>query len=295
MKTLWTLGMESVRAYVQDKASTFAAAIAYHTFFSIFPLALFIIGVAGYFMTKDQRAALVNEVARALGGASSPNIERQIRLVTNGRAGIGLFGLVVALWSASAIFGSLRTGLNAVWKYERRRSWLTAKVQDLLAVFGFGLLLALAFAGTFLLTLLDEIAHHLLGARLGQFATFGFSAFFFLLPFAVNFFTFGTLYVATSPPSVHWHRVWPGAAVGAIGFQALNLGFSAYVRSYGHFDRVYGSLGAAIAFLLYAYLASSLMLFGGEVAHQYALWRARALLTPSPSKDAAVSAPRPGC
>src|SRR5579885_3249842 len=238
VKTIWRLAKGTVLAYNRDKASSFAAAIAYHTLFSIFPLSLFVIGVAGYFMTKGQRNALAKDLAQALGSGTSANIERQIRLVTNGRAGLGLFGLLLALWSASAIFGSLRTGLNAVWKYERRRSWLTAKAQDLIAVFGFGLLLTVAFAATFVLTLLSQIAHHLLGARLGDLATLFFSLLFFLLPFAISFFTFGVLYVVTSPPSVHWRRVWPGALAGAIGFQALNLGFSVFVRSYGHFDKV---------------------------------------------------------
>ncbi len=287
VRTLWRLAKGSVLAYAKDKASAFAAAIAYHTLFSIFPLSLFVIGVAGYFMTKGQRNALANDLAQALGSGTSANIERQIRLVTNGRAGLSIFGLLLALWSASAIFGSLRTGLNAVWKYERRRSWITAKAQDLLAVFGFGLLLAVAFAATFVLTLLSQIAHHLLGTRLGDLATLFFSLLFFLLPFAVSFFTFGVLYIVTSPPSVHWRRVWPGALVGAIGFQALNLGFSVYVRSYGHFDKIYGSLGAVIAFLFYAYLLSSLMLFGGEVAHQYALLR------PRPQEPAAPVPPAP--
>ncbi len=293
MKTAWRLAKTSALAYAKDKASSFAAAIAYHTLLSIFPLSLFVIGVAGYFMTKGQRNALVKDLAQALGGSSSANIERQIRLVTNGRAGISIFGLAVALWSASAIFGSLRTGLNAVWKYERRRSWLTGKAQDLIAVFGFGLLLSIAFAGTFVLTLLSAIAHRLPGARLGDLATLGFSALFFLLPFAVSFFTFGVLYVVTSPPSVHWRRVWPGALVGAVGFQALNLGFSVYVRSYGRFDKVYGSLGAVIAFLFYAYLLGSLMLFGGEVAHQYALLRAPSAESSLPAADALVFVPRP--
>lgn len=293
MRTLWRLAKGSVLAYAKDKASAFAAAIAYHALFSIFPLSLFVIGVAGYFMTTGQRNALVKNLAQALGGGTSANIDRQIRLVTNGRAGISLFGLLLALWSASAIFGSLRTGLNAVWKYERRRSWLTAKAQDLIAVFGFGLLLAVAFAGTFVLTQLSQIAHRLLGARLGDLATLAFSAILFLLPFAVSFFTFGVLYIVTSPPSVHWRRVWPGALVGAIGFQALNLGFSVYVRSYGRFDKVYGSLGAVIAFLFYAYLLSSLMLFGGEVAHQYALLHPRFEEPTPPAAPVAPAAPAP--
>lgn len=292
MRTLWRLAKGSVLAYAKDKASAFAAAIAYHALFSIFPLSLVVIGLAGYVMTQGQRDALAENLAQALGSGTSTNIERQIRLVTNGRAGLSIFGLLLALWSASAIFGSLRTGLNAVWKYERRRSWLTAKAQDLIAVFGFGLLLAVAFAATFLLTLLSEIAHRLLGARLGDLATLAFSASFFLLPFAISFFTFGVLYVVTSPPSVHWRRVWPGALVGAIGFQALNLGFSVYVRSYGRFDKVYGSLGAVIAFLFYAYLLSSLMLFGGEVAHQYALQHPRRR-QPELAAAAQATAPAP--
>lgn len=273
----WTIGKRALRAYLADKAMSFAAAIAYHALFSLFPLSLFAIGVGGYFMTKGQRAQLVRGLADALGAPAAGNIQRQINLVTNGRAGISLIGLVIALWSASALFGAIRTGLGVVWKYERHRRWYTAKLQDLASVIAFGALLALSLSGTIAATALNVLGRKLLGAHLGELAAVAFGAVFFFLPATVTFFTFGFLYAITSPRGVHWRTVWPGALVAGVGFQAVSLGFSVYVRSFGRFDKVYGSLGAVIAFLFYAYLVASLILLGGEIAHQYALWQASRL------------------
>jgi hypothetical protein len=82
------------------------------------------------------------------------------------------------------------------------------------------------------------------------------------------------LYVWASPPHIRWRQVWPGALFGAIGFVALSFGFSLYARYFGHYDKVYGTLGAAIAFLFYAYLVGTLILLGAEVVEQYALLKA---------------------
>ncbi|HZQ36905.1 MAG TPA: YhjD/YihY/BrkB family envelope integrity protein, partial [Dehalococcoidia bacterium] len=60
---------------------------------------------------------------------------------------------------------------------------------------------------------------------------------------------------------------------GAIGFVVLSFGFSLYARYFGHYDKVYGTLGAVIAFLFYAYLIGTLILLGAELVEQYALLR----------------------
>jgi membrane protein len=268
--------LKAARAYGADHAGSYAAAIAYHTLFSILPLSLFVIGVAGYFMTKSQRNELVKTLSEALGGASTANIQRQIRIVTNGRAAISVIGLVVAIWSASAVFGALRTGLEVVWNDERRSPWLKTKLRDFACVLGFGVLLAASATASLFLTAVSGFTHKLFGVQLQQVVAIAFDAVYFILPVSFAFITFGLVYIVAAPHHMNWRDIWPGAVVASIGFQAMSLGFSLYVRSFGRFDKVYGSLGAVIAFLLYAYLLGTLTLFGAEFSKQYMLRRASA-------------------
>jgi membrane protein len=258
-----------------DRASSYAAAIAYYTLFSVLPLSIFVIGFGSYFVTNSDRDRMVANIADALGGASTVKIYEQVQSFTEGRAELGIIGLIGALWGASAVFTAVRTGLNVVWNTSDGRPWLIAKAVDLLSVIGFGLLLALALAGVAGLVALSELTKEMLGSRVAGLTSFGLGVFFLVLPFLIAFATFSQLYVVTSPASVHWTDCWHGAAVAAAGFQATSYGFGWYVRSFGRFDKLYGSLGAVIAFVFYAYVVASLVLLGAEIARQYVEWKRR--------------------
>ncbi|MHB8573893.1 MAG: YihY/virulence factor BrkB family protein [Dehalococcoidia bacterium] len=272
-----------------DHATSFAAAIAYYTLFSIFPIALFFISISGYFMTNHQRSDLVVRVATDLGLASTTGIYSQVQTATNGRAGLGLIGFIGTLWAASAVFAAVRTGLDAVWHTPGRHGWLLTKAFDLLSVVALGIVLAAALAATVAVTRLSAVAMHVLGSDLDGLTTFSFGLLLSLVPIGIVFFGFWLLYIMASPEWIRWRHAAAGAGFAAVGFELVSLGFSLYVRYIGHFDKVYGSLGAVIAFLFYAYIVGLLILAGGEVTEQYMELRhplgfreARARLTGTP-------------
>lgn len=269
VRAAFTIAKATFWAYLDDRASSFAAAIAYYTLFSIFPLSLFLISFGGYFVTNSERDRIVTSISNALGGASAAKVYQQVASVTSGRAGLGIIGLIGALWGASGVFTAVRTGLNVVWNSRDGRPWLFAKAMDLLGVIGLGLMLLVALAAVAGLVALGDVTSRLLGEPVGALAAFGFGLIFLVLPVLIAFGTFCLLYTVTSPPHVHWRDCWHGALVAAIGFQAISVGFGWYVRSFAHYDKVYGSLGAVIAFLFYAFLLASLILLGAEVARQH--------------------------
>jgi membrane protein len=269
VRTAYVVAIGAVRSFVDDQAGSFAAAFAYYTLLSIFPLAIFLISISGYFMTASQRDALIAHASDLLPGASAGAIAGQINTVTNGRAGLGTIGLVFTLWSASAVFSALRAGLTAVWKVRRGRPWVLAKALDLASVVGLGAMLALSLASTILLTTISGAANQWLGDRFAGLIAFAFSTAIFLLPAALAFATLWVLYALASPLWIHWRNAWLGALVGAIGFQVVSFGFSVYLRYFSHYDRVYGALGAVIAFLFYAYLVGCVILLGAEVIARY--------------------------
>lgn len=269
MKSAIRFGKQTLKCYGADQAGSFAAAIAYYTLFSIFPLSVFIIGFAGYFLSNDQRQQLVNKLTSALGGASTANVAQQVDAISHGKAGLGIIGLVGALWSASAVFAALRTGLNVVWNVKKPKAWWRQKVADLSGVVGLTLVLLLSLLSTAAVSFVSSLATRLLGHTVGQAVTVPLGLLLTVLPLGIVFLAFGALYVWASPPDIGWKHVWPGALLGAIGFVALSIFFGIYVRFFGHYDKVYGTLGAVIAFLFYAYLIGSLILFGAELTEQY--------------------------
>ncbi len=272
LRAAFRITWRGLLSYSADHASSFAAAVAYYTLFSIFPLALFFIGFSGYFISRNQRDRIVLQVVNLFGGASTGTIYHQVELAMKGRAGLGLIGLVGALWGASAVFGAIRTGLNAVWHVEGGPPWWKSKLYDLASVIGLLLMLGLALTFTIVLTNVTSRIEHLFGARLGGVASFTLAATFVLIPVVIAYFTFLALYLLASPPHIHLRHVWLGALISAIGYQAISLGFGIYVRYFANYDRVYGSLGAVIGFLFFAYLMGSLILLGAEISEAYMEW-----------------------
>lgn len=273
MKGLFRFSKQTFSCFGQAKGTSFAAAIAYNMLFSIFPLALFLVGFSGYFLSNTQRDQLVTNLTDALGG-SSANIRPQIEAATSGRGALGVIGLLGALWSASAVFSAIRIGLNVVWERQREGSFLVTKGKDLGGVIGLGVMLGLSIASTALLTVVANLTERVLGKDIGRVIAVPVGLLLVVLPVLLVFVAFGALYVWASPPHIHWRQVWPGALFGAIAFALLSFGFSLYARFFGHYDKVYGTLGAVIAFLFYAYLIGVIILLGAEIVDQYTLLKA---------------------
>ena len=271
MKVFLRFWQQTIAGFGLARGASFAAAIAYNMLFSIFPLALFLVGISGYLLSNAQRDQLVANLTDALGSGSSANIRPQIEAATSGRGALGAIGLVGALWSASAVFGAIRIGLNVIWARKREASLLVTKAKDLAGVIGLGVMLGLSVASTALLTVVANVTESVLGKDVGRLIAFPLGLALIVLPLVLVFVAFGSLYVWASPARIHWRHVWPGALFGAVGFALLSFGFSLYARYFGHYDKVYGTLGAVIAFLFYAYLIGTIILFGAEIVEQYSL------------------------
>ncbi|HLZ71728.1 MAG TPA: YihY/virulence factor BrkB family protein [Dehalococcoidia bacterium] len=271
MKALFRFVQQTGKGYGEARGASFAAAIAYSTLFSIFPMAVFLVAFAGYFMSDSQRNSLVDKLTSALGGGSTANVREQVMAATSGRASLGIIALVGALWSGSAVFTAIRTGLNVIWQRQQKSPWVVQKIKDLSAVFGLAIMLSLSIAATALLTVVTKITEQVLGKDAGGIVAYPLGLLLIVAPLGIVFLAFGVLYAWASPPHMHWRDVWPGALFAAAGFVVLSFGFSLYARYFGHFDKVYGTLGAVIAFLFYAYLIGTLILMGAEVVEQYVL------------------------
>lgn len=268
MRSAFGVAKRVVRAFSADRATSYAAAIAYYTLLSIFPFALFAIGLAGYFMDDSARSDLAQRIASALGSGVSDTIAQQVNAATRGSAGATAFGLVTAAWSASAVFGAIRTGLEAVWDYHPRRNWLMTKLRDLLAMVGFSVVLGLVLASNIAFAAATALLKRLFGDSVGGGVTLLARLVFFVLPVVVAFLAFLLLYAFASERRFGWHALWPGAALAACGFELLSLGFGFYLRYFGNYAKVYGTLGAVIAFLFYAYLLGCFILLGAELIEE---------------------------
>src|SRR3972149_9261735 len=128
LKTTWRLIVETYNKCDQDSCATLAAALAFHSFFSIFPMLLFLIYIGSQVLqTEGVRELLSSGLIQFLptGGDS---ISEVISATLDLRGSIGLVGGVGLVWSASSVFAVLEIALNRIWKSRRRPYWRTRLV-----------------------------------------------------------------------------------------------------------------------------------------------------------------------
>ena len=265
---------QSIVEFRADHGQQMAAAISFHVLFSVFPLAIAVVGAIGL-VTQDPHAR--DAVIRAALGAvplsstGRQDLRRLIVSVSGGAGALGLLGLLGVLWSASGVMAAIRTALNVAWDTTQKRPFLRGKLVDLMLVAGIFAVIAATFALAIAAGLVRQGATRLPHALQGlaPVTTVAASAAVFLISAVLLFLTFGLLYRFVPAVPTQVRGVWPGALAAAAGLEAVQYGFSIYVSHFAHYNRVYGTLGTVVAFLFFVYLASMVFIFGAEVASEY--------------------------
>lgn len=269
------IAQHAFKGYGADRCSSYAASIAYYAIFSLFPLALFAVTLAGYVLLTGDTARqerVINSLMEALPlneQSGRAELRDALTAVAQGRGGLGLVGLIGAAYSASALFGAIRTSLNTVFKVEQQRPLIQGKLLDLGMVFGLGTLLMLSMALTALIAAMQTQSERLFGANVGALAQIGLSLAYFIAPAIVSFGVFAFIYKIVPHAELNWRDTIPGALMAALGFEALKIGFAQYVANFGNYDAVYGTLGFVIVFMFFAYLSAQIMLLGAEMTKAY--------------------------
>lgn len=228
------------------------------------------VSVFAFFITDavDQQR-LIDELMNTLPlaeGDGREALEEAVNSVVKGRGALGLIGLGLTAYAASALFTSVRVALNGVFHVERQRPFVIGKAIDLGLVFGFGLLLLASLALTVLIALAQRQTDALVGENLATLTAWLASLAYLLIPPAVTSVVFMLLYTSVARVGFTKREVLPGVILAALLFELLKIGFAQYVASFGNYDATYGTLGFVIVLLLFFNLSAQVMLVGAEVA-----------------------------
>ena len=270
---LQLLAKRSVSEFLDDHCAQLAASMSYYVFFSLFPLAILAVSVAGVLLTDDAlRERVVDELFNLLpSGAGKEDLEALIDPIASGRSAVGVVSILGLMWAATGMMSALRFSLDTAWDLEFRRPFVRGKLVDLGLVLGVGGLLTISIGATAVLQVGRDVSDSVADS-LGPFgaeATGFFRVIAVLVPFLLTWTTFTIIYKVVPSVTTRIRDVVGGALVGALLFEALKHGFAFYLRNFSNYDAVYGSLGAAIALLFFVYLAACVLLFGAEIAAEW--------------------------
>jgi len=139
LRGVWHLLRDTVAGFVEDDALSRGAAIAYYTLFSLAPILLLAIAIAGLAFGRDAaRGAIVEQLSGLMGGKSAEALQAMIESASDPKTGMtaSLIGILAALITLTGAFGEVQSALNAVWKAKSRRSTLSRLVRARLASLG---------------------------------------------------------------------------------------------------------------------------------------------------------------
>lgn len=262
----------SVSAWQDDYATSLGAAIAFYTAFSIAPLLIILISVAGFVWGEDAvRGELIQQLSSIIGNDAAAGIQALIRDADRPNQGLTatLISVGVLIWSSTRVFAELQSALDRIWEVPKAQVhgiWRSLRARLL----SFGLVLGLAFL--LLVSLVISTGLAALGQWAGGYLP-GMEAMLQLLnaliSFGVTTVLFAMIFKFMPQARIAWKDVWIGALVTALLFEAGKLLISLYVGKSAAIS-VLAAAGSLIILLVWVYYAALVFLLGAEFTWIYA-------------------------
>ncbi|MGH8796372.1 MAG: YihY/virulence factor BrkB family protein [Caldimonas sp.] len=296
LREAWSLTRAAADAWIADYAPSMGAALAYYTVFSIAPLLLIVISVAGLVFGEDAaRGAIVSQIQSLTGSEAAKSVEALLASVNHQTQGIfaTVVGVVVLLIGATTVFAELQDSLDRIWRAPARRkagiwSLLRARVLSFGMILGVGFLLMASLVVSAALAALGHWWAPVFGAW--EALAKGIDL---LVSFGLITVIFAMIYKIIPRTHIQWHDVWIGAAVTALLFAVGKFAIGLYIGTSG-VTSSFGAAGSLAVLLLWVYYSAQIFLLGAEFtwvyAHRYGSMRGQPVSPRSASSRAEPAA-----
>jgi membrane protein len=262
---------EVLKEWSDDNALTLGAALSYYTIFSIAPLLVLAIAVAGLvFGRAAAQGEIVAQIQGVLGPSGAELIESMIERASEPKTGAiaTVVSLATMFFGASGVFGQLQSSLNLIWGADtQRRKGVKGQLQRRAASFsmilGIGFLLLVSLAISALISGLHSLIDVYLTVPSELLSLVNFSVSFLIVTAL-----FAMIFKLLPDARIEWRDVWLGAAVTAVLFTIGKSLIGIYLGRAG-VTSVYGAAGSLVLVLLWVYYSSQLLFLGAEFTEVY--------------------------
>jgi len=270
----WRLIKDAISGFMEHEAMTRGAAIACYTLFSIAPLLVVAVAIAGFFFGRDMVSEAVSAQLTGLVGVQGGQAIEAVMKGTSETGGTGgggyaaLIGFAILFVTASGVFAELQAALNVIWNAEAKPVSVGALVRA--RALSIGLVGATGF-----ILLVSLLVSALLSA-FGDWIT-GFVPAIEVILKIVNFFVgtfmvavlFAAIYKILPDRQLSWRDVGVGALITAFLFSLGKTVIGWYIGGSGMTES-YGAAGALIVVLLWVYYSAQVFLLGAEFTRAWA-------------------------
>ncbi|MBV9463515.1 MAG: YihY/virulence factor BrkB family protein [Verrucomicrobiae bacterium] len=272
LKQIFAFLKECANEWLEDKAPRLGAALAYYTVFSMGPLLIISVGLAGLIFGHDAaQGRIVKELSGFIGEQSSEALQTMIRNAHKPGAGIfaTIVGTLTLLIGASAVFAQLQDALNTIWKVEPKPGGgVLGIIRNRVA--SFAMLLAIGFL--LLVSLMFSAVVGALSDSIGRSLSISgpmLEGLNFILSLVLVAALFGTIYKILPGVRLAWRDVWHGALWTSVLFAVGKWLIGLYL-GHSSVSSAYGAAGSLAVILIWVYYSAQILFFGAEMTKVYA-------------------------
>ena len=269
---LWGVIKTAVSGWIDDYAQSMGAALAYYTMFSMAPLLLIVISIAGLvFGDEAARGEIFSQLEGMLGPSGALAVQGLLESVRKPSESVTatVFGVVLLLIGATSVFGELQDALDRIWRAPVRAGqsgwWrlVQARLLSFGMILGIGFLLIVSLVASAALAALQKwwgpVVSDWVAASIIE----------VVLSFLVTIVAFAMIYKIVPRVRIHWKDVWIGAATTSLLFTVGKLLIGVYIGRSG-IASGFGAAASLVVVLVWVYYSAQIFLLGAEFTRAYA-------------------------
>lgn len=266
LKFAWELVRDTYLEFIDDNASRLAAAIAFYAVFSVAPLFVIVIGLAGLvFGDQVARAEVADYLQQFLGPDMREFVLQLVERWQDKGSGIlaTAIGLATLIWGAYRLFIALQDTLNMIWNVRQKRklsikSWIVSRLMPFSMVIIIGLLLLVSLLASATLSTVNEFFSHILPVP-----PILLSGTNFLVSLALITVLFASIFKVLPDVEIAWRDVWVGAGLTSLLF-VIGKSLIGFYLGHTSTTSIFGAAGSLVALLFWVYFSAQIFFVGAE-------------------------------
>ena len=274
IKIFFKLVRRAFKHFIDDDGLNLSASLSYYTIFSIAPLIIVVISLAGMFLGSEAvQGKIYGQINGLVGNSSALQIQEIIKNLetTHNTVAGTIIGIIILLLGATGVFTEIQHSINYIWsiRAKPKKGWIKMLLNRLLS---FSLIVSFAFI--LLAALVVDALSDLLSDKIRIYFPYASVYIFKLVNLFIIFSTitslFAIIYKVLPDAIIKWKDAFIGAFLTAFLFMIGKFAISFYVAK-SNVGLTYGAAASVIILLLWVYYSSIILFFGAEFTRMFAL------------------------
>ena len=262
----------TVMGFMNEDSMKYSASLAYYTIFSLGPILVLMISLAGIFYGEDAiKGKLFSELNELVGLTAARQIQDVIKnLSLSGKSNLALIvSIVTLIIGATTVFGDMQNSINKIWhvKAKPKKGWLKMIMDRLLSsslIIGLGFLLVVTLVvNGIILGFTDRLLRFF-----PDMTVYVMDLINFALTFGITFILFAVIFKVLPDVTISWRPVKAGALFTAILFAIGRFGIGFYLQS-SDTESTYGTAASIVLILLWVYYTAAILYFGAIFTREF--------------------------